>query len=81
MGGGGSEEEPPAPLCRTAGAAGAAADLLLALVHGCVPNMAALVHLIEQMFYSGKRGSFPLHSQTISNHACFLRFRSFSMDF
>ncbi|CAB3237376.1 unnamed protein product [Arctia plantaginis] len=46
--------EPAPPLCRSAGAAAAATDLLLALVHGCVPNMAALAHLLEQMFYSDK---------------------------
>ncbi|XP_028043113.1 probable ubiquitin carboxyl-terminal hydrolase FAF-X isoform X2 [Bombyx mandarina] len=49
-----SRREPPAPLCRTPGAAAAAADLLLALVHGCVLNMAALARLLEQMFYSDK---------------------------
>lgn len=51
-----SEEECEgvAPLCRTPGAAAAATDLLLALVHACVPNMAALANLLEQMFYSGK---------------------------
>ncbi|XP_060810679.1 probable ubiquitin carboxyl-terminal hydrolase FAF-X isoform X1 [Amyelois transitella] len=53
-----SQEEPAPPLCRTAGAAAAATDLLLALVHGCVPNMAALVALLEQMFYS--ESSMPL---------------------
>lgn len=46
--------EPPAPLCRSAASAAAASDLLLALVHGCVPNMAALVTLIEKMFYNGE---------------------------
>ncbi|CAG9782928.1 unnamed protein product [Diatraea saccharalis] len=60
-GSGGGEEgggEPAAPLCRTPGAAAAATDLLLALVHGCVPNMAALAYLLELMFYSEK--SMPL---------------------
>ncbi|XP_052737124.1 probable ubiquitin carboxyl-terminal hydrolase FAF-X isoform X2 [Bicyclus anynana] len=52
--GGDAEEEGVAPLCRTTGAAAAATDLLLSLVHGCVPNMAALVGLLEQMFYSDK---------------------------
>lgn len=45
--------EPAPPLCRTPGAATAAADLLLALVHGCVPNMAAVAQLLEMMFYCG----------------------------
>ncbi|CAH0691384.1 unnamed protein product [Chilo suppressalis] len=59
-GGGGEEagDEPATPLCRTPGAAAAATDLLLALVHGCVPNMAALAYLLEMMFYSEK--SMPL---------------------
>ncbi|XP_063829213.1 probable ubiquitin carboxyl-terminal hydrolase FAF-X [Ostrinia nubilalis] len=58
--GGGEESsgEPAAPLCRTPGAAAAAADLLLALVYGCAHNMAALAQLLEQMFYSDK--SMPL---------------------
>lgn len=51
---GGAGGEPATPLCRTPGAAAAATDLLLALVHGCVPNMAALANLLEQMFYSGE---------------------------
>ncbi|CAK1599935.1 unnamed protein product [Parnassius mnemosyne] len=46
--------EPAAPLCRTPGAAAAATDLLLALVHGCVPNMAAMAQLLACMFYSDK---------------------------
>ncbi|XP_047040633.1 probable ubiquitin carboxyl-terminal hydrolase FAF-X isoform X3 [Helicoverpa zea] len=50
--------EPAPPLCRTPGAAAAATDLLLALVHACVPNMAALANLLEHMFYSDK--SMPL---------------------
>lgn len=54
----GAASEPAPPLCRSAGAAAAATDLLLALVHGCVPNMALLAHLLEQMFYSDK--SMPL---------------------
>lgn len=48
------EGEPPAPLCRSPGSAAAASDLVLSLVHGCVPNMGALVTLIEKMFYSGE---------------------------
>lgn len=51
--GGAGGAEPAAPLCRTASAAAAATDLLLALVHGCVPNMAALANLLDLMFYSG----------------------------
>lgn len=46
--------EPPAPLCRSPASASAASDVVLSLVHGCVPNMTALVTLIEKMFYSGK---------------------------
>ncbi|XP_013166422.1 PREDICTED: probable ubiquitin carboxyl-terminal hydrolase FAF-X, partial [Papilio xuthus] len=46
--------EPAPPLCRTPGAATAAADLLLALVHGCVPNMSAVAQLLEMMFYCDK---------------------------
>ncbi|XP_050553146.1 probable ubiquitin carboxyl-terminal hydrolase FAF-X isoform X2 [Spodoptera frugiperda] len=56
--GGATGAEPVAPLCRTASAAAAATDLLLALVHGCVPNMAALANLLDLMFYSDK--SMPL---------------------
>ncbi|XP_069354342.1 ubiquitin carboxyl-terminal hydrolase 9X isoform X2 [Maniola hyperantus] len=51
---GGDAEEGAAPLCRTPGAAAAATDLLLALVNACVPNMAALANLLDQMFYSDK---------------------------
>lgn len=54
MGAEGAEAERAAPLCRTPGAAAAATDLLLALVAGCVPNMAALADLLDQMFYSGR---------------------------
>ncbi|XP_073945007.1 ubiquitin carboxyl-terminal hydrolase-like faf isoform X2 [Choristoneura fumiferana] len=53
-GGAGGEEgeaEPAAPLCRSPGAAAAATELLLALVQGCVPNMAELAHLLQLMFY------------------------------
>lgn len=46
--------EPAAPLCRSPGAAAAATELLLALVHACVPNMAALATLLQVMFYSGE---------------------------
>lgn len=53
MGAEGAEQERAAPLCRTPGAAAAATDLLLALVAGCVANMAALADLLDQMFYSG----------------------------
>lgn len=49
----GDAEEPPEPLCRSPGAATAATELLLSLVHACVPNMAALAHLLDAMFYSG----------------------------
>lgn len=63
MGGEGDEGEPAeegaTPLCRTPGAAAAATDLLLALVHACVPNMAALANLLDQMFYSGTFYIFP----------------------
>ncbi|XP_072935903.1 probable ubiquitin carboxyl-terminal hydrolase FAF isoform X3 [Epargyreus clarus] len=52
--GAGGDRQPAAPLCRSPGSAAAATDLLLALVHGCVPNMAALAHLLEQMFYSDR---------------------------
>ncbi|XP_045454666.1 probable ubiquitin carboxyl-terminal hydrolase FAF-X [Melitaea cinxia] len=54
MGAEGAEQERAAPLCRTPGAAAAATDLLLALVAGCVANMAALADLLDQMFYSDK---------------------------
>ncbi|XP_026323637.1 probable ubiquitin carboxyl-terminal hydrolase FAF-Y isoform X2 [Hyposmocoma kahamanoa] len=54
----GDAEEPPEPLCRSPGAATAATELLLSLVHACVPNMAALAHLLDAMFYSDK--SMPL---------------------
>ncbi|XP_068629076.1 probable ubiquitin carboxyl-terminal hydrolase FAF isoform X3 [Battus philenor] len=53
-GDGEGDSEPEAPLCRTPGATAAATDLLLALVHGCVPNMAAVAHLLDCMFYSDK---------------------------
>lgn len=56
VGGAGGEEgeaEPAAPLCRSPGAAAAATELLLALVQGCVPNMAELAHLLQLMFYGG----------------------------
>lgn len=49
----GDADEPPEPLCRSPGAAAAATDLLWSLVHACVPNMAALAHLLDAMFYSG----------------------------
>lgn len=49
----GDADEPPEPLCRSPAAAAAATDLLLSLVHACVPNMAALAQLLDVMFYSG----------------------------
>lgn len=61
--------EPAPPLCRSPGAAAAATDLLLALVHGCVPNMAALAHLLEQMFYSGEYRTIMINIRVCADEA------------
>lgn len=50
----------PTALCATPGSVAAACDLLAALCHSCVPNMALLATLLTDCFYSGEIHAYTL---------------------